>query len=168
MFKTTVKYKDFNDKPHVEDLYFHMMAPEFADLQFNTSFDSHGGMSDFIRHAMQAGDGQKIYTFFKLMIVNSYGRRSEDGSEFVKSPAFTEKFLNSRAYEEFFMWLITDPQNAEKYWNGIIPEKLAEQAAQIQDANAGKKALTDMTREELVELMAQKLAEKTPANEVAA
>lgn len=167
MFKTTVTYKDFNDKVHVEDLYFHMMAPEFADLEFNTDFGD-TKMSDYIREAMASGDGRKVYTFFKLMIVNSYGRRSEDGSEFIKREEFTEKFLNSRAYEEFFMWLVTDPKNAEKFWNGILPERIAEQAAELEAANAGKKNLKDMSKEELLELMQKRLAEKAPANAVEA
>lgn len=160
MFTTTVTYKDFNDVEHTEKIHFHMMAPEFADMEFRAEFD--GSLGDYVRDAMKSGDGAKVYTFFKLMIVNSYGRRSEDGSEFVKKPEFTEQFLNSRAYEEFFMWLVEDPKNAEKFWTGIVPEKLKDKVKELEASDDGKKRVQDMTREELVAA----LQKKTAANEI--
>lgn len=161
MFTTTVTYNDFNDNPITEKLYFHMMAPEFVDLEFNPSFE--GGLGTYVREAMKSGEGAKVYTFFKLLIVNSYGLRSEDGSEFVKKPEFTEKFLNSRAYEEFFMWLVEDPKNAEQFWNGIMPAKLADKVATIEASQDGdtKKHIKDMSKEELLELMQKRIADKT-------
>lgn len=165
MFRTQVTYKDFNDKQHTEELYFHLLAPELVDLEFSTDFQGDGGMGDFIRETMKSGDGQKIYTFFKLMIVSSYGRRSADGSEFIKDPAFTKSFMQTRAYEEFFLWLVLDPKNAEKFWLGIMPERLAQQAEEMEKASTGKKSLAEMSKEELVALMQAKLQEKAPANE---
>lgn len=163
MFKTTVTYLDFNDKPHVEDLYFHMMVPEWVDLEFNTEFD--GSLSDYIKEAMKSGDGQKIYTFFKMMVVNSYGRRSEDGSEFIKKPEFSEKFLNSPAWEQFFLWLTDDTnghKNAEAYWNGILPEAMRDKVKELEEAQgvAEKKDLKDMSKEELLLLMQKKMQEQ--------
>ncbi len=160
MFTTTVTYKDFNDKSHTEKLYFHMMAPEFADLEFNPTFE--GGLGDYVRSAMKSGDGQKVYTFFKLMIVNSYGRRSDDGARFSKNSEWTEEFLNSNAYEEFFMWLISDANNAEQFWNGIVPEKLREKVEEISGSQTGNenKRIQDLSKEELVALMEKRIASK--------
>jgi hypothetical protein len=161
VFKITVAYKDFNDNQRNEDLYFHMMAPELAELEFNTAFD--GSLSDYIKEAMTSGEGRKIYTFFKMLVVNSYGRRSEDGSEFVKRAEFTEKFLNSPAWEQFFLWLTDDPKNAETYWNGIFPESMKEKVKELEAAQAvtDKKDLKDLSKEELMELFNKKMAEKS-------
>lgn len=174
MFVKEITYKDFNDKPHTEKLHFHMMAPEMADLEFNTVFetgpDGKGGLGDYVREAMNSGDGRKVYTFFKMMIVNAYGLRSEDGSRFSKKPEFTEAFLNSRAYEEFFMWLVGDPKNAEAFWLGIMPERLAEIADQLENDSEGKpkKHIKDMSREELLDLMQKRLDEKREPAQVEA
>jgi len=154
VFKHTVTYNDFNGKEHTEDLYFHIMAPEFADLEFNPEFG--GSLSDYVRDAMKSGEGAKVYTFFKMMIVNSYGRRSEDGARFVKKADFTEDFLNSNAYEEFFMWLVSNSKNAEVFWNGIMPEKLSEFTKEI-EASSTKKDLKDLTKDELVAMMQERL-----------
>lgn len=156
MFRHPVTYIDFNGKPHNEDLYFNMMAPEMADLEFNPTFD--GSLASYVKDAMTSGEGQKIYTFFKMMVVNSYGRRSEDGADFIKKPEFTEKFLNSPAWEQFFLWLTDDPKNAETYWNGIFPEALKDKLDAIEASQPGGKKLQDMTREELVELMQKRVA----------
>lgn len=158
MFKHHVTYRDFNNKPHNEDLYFHMMAPELADLEFNTTFD--GSLSTYIKDAMTSGEGLKIYTFFKMLVVNSYGRRSEDGADFIKRPEFTEKFLNSPAWEQFFLWLTDDPNNAELYWNGIFPEALKNKVNELEAARTSSKRLQDMSKEELVELMQKRVAEQ--------
>lgn len=162
MFKTTVTYKDFNDKQHTEDLYFHIMTPELADLNFNAEFDDDMGV--YIREAMTSGNMRKIYVLFKLLIVNSYGRRSEDGSKFTKNQEWTEEFLNSRAYEEFFVKLIEDAKFAESFWKGIMPERLLEQSAEI-EAETKKKPI-DMSKDELLVLIQEKLGEKKAANEV--
>lgn len=163
MYKKTVTYKDFNNDEHTEDLYFNIMAPEMADLEFNPTFEEEGGLGEYVKIAMSTGEGRKVYTFFKLMIVNSYGRRSADGATFAKNEKFTEEFLNSRAYEEFFMWLVEDPKNAEGFWNGIMPEKLIEHAAAVENKQpAGKKRkISEMTRDELVALMDDRVKDKT-------
>jgi uncharacterized protein with von Willebrand factor type A (vWA) domain len=163
MFQYTVTYKDFNDVEHVEKLHFHIMVPEIADLEFNPVFD--GSMGDYVRQAMASGEGQKIYTFFKMLIVNSYGRRSEDGAKFLKREEFTEDFLNSPAYEKFFEWLTLDSpdgKNAEKFWAGIMPERIIKEADAVEKeaAAAGKKDITQMTREELVEAMQKRVSDK--------
>lgn len=155
MFKHPVVYIDFNNKPHNEDLYFHMMVPEFADLEFNPTFE--GSLSDYVREAMRSGEGQKIYTIFKLLVVNSYGRRSEDGSRFTKKAEWTEEFLNSPAWEQFFLWLTDkeDGSNAQLFWDGIFPEALRDRAEKVleQEKAAPKKSIAEMSREEILELL---------------
>lgn len=168
MFKHTVTYVDFNNKPHTEDIYFHMMVPEFADLEFNPTFD--GSLSEYIKQTMRTSEGQKIFILFKMLVVNSYGRRTEDGARFIKKPEYSEEFLNSLAWEQFFLWLTDDPKNAEAFWNGIFPEAMRDKVESLEGEQTalGKKNVSDLSREELEALFLAKIGEKKPANEITA
>lgn len=146
MHKFACTWIDFNGKPHNEDIYFHLMVPEIADLQFNPMVGS--DFSEFIKEGMRTGDGAKIYTIFKLLVINSYGRRSDDGEEFHKKPEWTEQFLNSPRWEQFFLYL-TDPKDSAKngaaFFNDIFPEYLMKQVEELEGINkqtGGPKAKT--------------------------
>jgi hypothetical protein len=167
VFKHNVTYHDFNGAPHNEDLYFHMMVPEFVDLEFNATFGEQT-LSDYIKQEMGTSDGRKVYTVFKLLVVNSYGRRSEDGARFIKKAEWTEEFLNSPAWEQFFLWLTegSEAKNGQVFFNEIFPESMRAQVAEMEAAKAAaltdvapaRKALTEMSREELEKALANKLA----------
>lgn len=159
MYKYQAKFQDFDGNQKFEDIYFHMMAPEIADLEFEYQTDSTNGFMDFVKDSLNTGDGRKVYAFFKLMIVKSYGRRSpDDASRFEKRPEWTREFLSSLAYENFFMFLVEDPANANLFFNGIMPQTLLEkaQAIEAQQSTTEKKPIQDMSKEEIAALM-QKL-----------
>lgn len=162
MFKHSVVYVDYNGVPHNEDLYFHMMVPEFVDLEYNPSFDT--SLSDYIKQEMGSGENRKVYTVFKLLVVNSYGRRSADGANFSKKAEWTEEFLNSQAWEQFFLWLTegTEGKNGQIFFNEIFPQSMRDQIAEKEKAQAEatgnsvavqqaapKKTMSQMSREEL-------------------
>lgn len=158
MFKHSVTYVDFNGAPHNEDLYFNLMTPEIADLEFNPMFG--GSLGDYIREGMKSGQGQRIYTVFKMLVVNSYGRRSEDGARFSKKPEWTEEFLNSPAWEQFFLWLTEkeDGSNGQAFYTGIVPPALQAQAEVMakQSSASGQKSLTELSQAELIALLEKK------------
>jgi hypothetical protein len=166
VFKHNVTYIDFNGTPHNEDLYFHFMVPELADFEFNLTFDDGkggGSLSDYIKDGFGSGDGRKVHTVFKLLVANSYGRRSEDGSKFSKNAEWTEEFFNSPAWEQFFLWLTDTPdgKNGQTFFNGIFPEAMQAQVEEMrkkQETVSGTPApekpnLSTMSREELEALV---------------
>lgn len=158
MFKRTVNYKDFNGKDHAEDLYFNISTPEMMDLQFNPEVG--GDLGEFVKAGIKSGDGRRLWIIFKLLIVNSYGRRSEDGAEFRKRAEWTEDFINSRAFEAFFEWLLldsTDGAHAKEFYNAIMPERIRD-AVELEDSTTtNKKKLSEMSREELQALYLERL-----------
>ncbi len=162
MFKHRIIWDDFNGQTHQEDFYFNMLVPEFADLEFHPEFG--GSFSEYIRQGMKSGEGQKIYMIFKLLVVHSYGRRSEDGQYFRKNTEWTNDFLESPAWEQFFLWLTDETKghsNAGSFWEGVFPEALKQQAAALEEANTEKKDISEMSREEL-----ERLVNKVRANKV--
>lgn len=162
MFKHTVTYKDFNGGEHVEDLYFHLSTPDMLDLQFNPQVD--GDLDKFIQAGIKSGEGQKLWLIFKLLVANSYGRRSSDGATFSKKPEYTEEFFNSPAFEKFIEWLLLDSpdgKHGKEFYNAIMPERLqgaSLEQIQQQESDQPKKKLTELSREDLVRMLQDRTA----------
>ena len=57
----------------------------------------------------------------KDLILKAYGEKSLDGKRFIKSPEISVAFSQTEAYSKFFMELVTDPDAAAAFVNGIAP-----------------------------------------------
>ena len=165
MFSKDITFEDFNGVPRSERFYFNMMVPEIADLNFDARVGK--DLSSFMKDTVKSNDGERIYTFFKLLVICSYGRRSEDGAAFRKKSEWTEDFLASKAWEQLFLWL-SDPNQGDKnlgaFWTGIFPPELMARAEALEGINNTGKPVEELSKEELLELMRQqqqKLAAST-------
>ncbi len=115
MIKKTIKYTDFNGKENEETLYFNLSQTELTKMELGTQ----GGMSNYIKEAVESGDNGKILELFTKMLLESYGQKSEDGKRFVKSPKMKEEFAQSAAFDALFMEFIQHPETAEAFAKGI-------------------------------------------------
>jgi hypothetical protein len=148
VFKYTATYKDLftGDETH-EDLYFHLIAPELTGFELSYG---EGGFSEFLAKTLAKNDNFEIYSMFVKLVSISYGRRSDDGKRFIKNQEWTQEFLTSPAWEDFFFWLVAeeDGKNANKFWVQIMPERLVKEA----DKQLGKK-VEDLSPEEMREML---------------
>lgn len=154
MYERKVRFKDFNGNDHVETLYFHLFGPDIAELGFDPvfRFKFKRGFGAYIDEIGRSGGQAKIFALYKLLVVSSYGRRSEDGDRIFKKTEFTTDFLSSQPYEEFIAWLLNDTKNAEEFWNGIVPEWLAKRFVST------NRQLLDLSTDELEQRTRNKLA----------
>lgn len=162
MFQHDVVYKDHNGKQHTETLYFHLTSPEMLDLQFNPMVDD--DLDKFISEGIRSGEGRKLWIIFKLLIANSYGRRTEDGARFLKKTEWTEEFINgSPQFEKFFEWLLLDSpdgKHGKEFYNAIMPERLRGDLAKLEgEAGSAKPSLKNIPREDLERMFLEKMAE---------
>lgn len=128
MLKKTITYTDFNDTEQTEDFYFHLSRTDLAEL----SFEHPGGLSKYLEDMVKSEDAKLIMSTFKAIISRSVGVRSEDGRRFDKSDAISNEFMNTAAYDELFMELVTDDKLALAFVKGILPSTLVESAEQAQ------------------------------------
>ena len=82
MLKETIKFTDYNGVERTEDHYFHLSKAEAMEMEMSTS----GGLSEMIRKIVAAQDTPAIIKIFKEIILKSYGQKSPDGRQFIKSP----------------------------------------------------------------------------------
>lgn len=125
MLKKTIKYTDYEGNERTEDHYFNLSRAELMAMEFSVS----GGMQKLIEKIAAEQDGPKVFEHFKMIVEKSYGEKSLDGKRFVKSAEATEAFMQTEAYSELIMELLTVEGAAVDFINGITPKVPEDRAA---------------------------------------
>lgn len=133
MLKQTIKYTNFDDEEVEGTFWFNMTKTEL--LEFEVGYP--GGFEKTLNHIIDTDDREGLIREFKKLILTSYGLR--DGDDFNKSEEISHKFSNSAAYDAFFMGLFEKEDAAVKFFKGVMPKALVEEAerAQVQDKPTG-------------------------------
>lgn len=116
MLKKTITYTDYAGNVRTEDHYFNLNKSEATKMELSTT----GGLTQMIENIIAAQDNPAIIKIFEDLILKSYGKRSPDGRRFMKSEEISRDFMETEAYDQLFMELITDPKNAAAFVNGVI------------------------------------------------
>lgn len=147
MLKKTITYTDYNGNERKEDFYFNLSKAEAIEMQLSTT----GGLSQMIENIIAAQDTPALIKIFKELVLKSYGKKSDDGRRFIKSPEIAEEFSQTEAYSILFMELATDDVAAAEFVKGITPniegkdEKIEELK---QEYLASRDKVVDMPKKE--------------------
>lgn len=123
MYKKTITYPDYNGEEIKEDFYFNLTKAEILEMQL----EKEGGLAEKIQTIVDSKNVPELIKIFKELILRSYGKKSDDGKRFIKSPELSREFTQTEAYSELFMELATDSDAASAFINGIIPANLAKE-----------------------------------------
>lgn len=118
MLTKTITFTDYDGVERTENFMFNLTKAELAELNLTTE----GGLQAVIQKIIDSRDIPELTKWFKKIVTMSYGEKSADGRRFVKTPELTEEFLQTEAYSELFVELITDENAAAAFINGIIPK----------------------------------------------
>lgn len=118
MLTKSITYTDYDGVERTENFMFNLTKAELAELNLTTE----GGLQAVIQKIIDSRDIPELTKWFKKIVTMSYGEKSADGRRFVKTPELTEEFLQTEAYSELFVELITDENAAAAFINGIIPK----------------------------------------------
>lgn len=131
MIKMNVSAETFDGDMVTETLWFHMNKVDLIELQQSEP----GGFTDTLQAFMSRkpedwtmADKFKLFDFFRTMVDKAYGERSSDGKRFRKSPEILADFKDSIFYDEFVLSLLEDEEKSIKFFNGVMPKTLIEQA----------------------------------------
>ena len=131
MIKMNVSAETFDGDLVNETLWFHMNKVDLIELQQSEP----GGFTDTLQAFMSRKpedwtmkDKFKLFDFFRTMVDKAYGERSSDGKRFRKSPEILANFKDSIFYDEFVLSLLEDEEKSIKFFNGVMPKALIEQA----------------------------------------
>ncbi len=115
MFKQTITYIDFNGVERKDDFYFHLSLPEVTRMEAEIGRP----LQDHVKDLVANQDLKTLIDFLERMILNSYGRKTSDGKSFHKSRELRQEFEFSQAYAELFEMLLTNPELAKKFGEGV-------------------------------------------------
>ena len=122
MFKYTIEYTDFNGNSRQLELTFNLSAMELITLQRETP----GGYAEMLTRVAEKGDGLEMWGVFEDLVKRSYGERSDDGTRFIKvapdGRKLVDDFIQSPAYDEFMISMITDAELGANFINKLIPQ----------------------------------------------
>lgn len=145
MFKKTITYKDFNDNERTEDFFFNLTEAEVIEwLTTNSS----ATLDDVLTTMRRSNDVAGMLDAAKDLIYRAYGEKSADGRRFVKTPEVKAQFMETNAYSNLFMEMVTNAEASAEFLNAIIPAELAGRIKALTDAhpNATPEELTELAK----------------------
>lgn len=118
MLKKIITYTDYNGVERTEEHHFNLSKTDLARMQNSRK----GGLDAVIKKIIDEKDNEKMYELFEDIVLKSYGIKDEDGIRFKKSKEITEAFSQTGAFDELMFELLSDPDAATAFINGIIPQ----------------------------------------------
>lgn len=122
MLKKTFTFTDYNGNERTEDHYFHLSQAEIVRMEFSTV----GGLEAMMKRIVDAQDLPALTMEFEKIIQASYGEKSPDGRMFIKEKdgrRLVDDFIQTEAYSQLFIELVTDSEAAANFVNGILPKE---------------------------------------------
>lgn len=126
MLKKVIKYEDYNGVQREETFYFNLNKAELAEMELTIE----GGLAAKIEAIINTKNIPELTNLFKDIIMKAYGKKSEDGKRFIKSKELSEEFVQTEAYVELFMSLLSNEEAAAQFINNILPKDLVKEATQ--------------------------------------
>lgn len=128
MLKKTIKYTDLDGNEREEVFYFNMSKTEL--LREESSLD--GGFAGTVQKIMDGRKGVEMVQMFTNIICTAYGEKSADGRRFIKTPELRLAFEQSPAFDALITEMLTDPNAAADFVNGVMPKDLEEIAKKME------------------------------------
>lgn len=139
MLKKTITYTDYDGKERTGTFYFHLNKPELMEMKRSPLAE----LKEMLQNVLSSDDPDseiplserddlmaRIGSVLRDLIIKSYGKKTSDGMRFVKrSPdgaSLGEQFVESAAYEELYMELISDDGKLLAFIKNVIPTEYAD------------------------------------------
>jgi len=140
MLTKAITYVDYNGNKKTKNFYFNLTRTELAKMELTNK----AGMLETIKQMINEDDREKIINLFETIVLGSYGEKSADGEEFLKSPEIVAKFTAHPAYDVLFMELISSSKSMSDFINAVVPADIAE------SAKDNKKSINDVMGYEVI------------------
>lgn len=125
MYTKKITYTDYNGNEKTETACFNLTKRELIQLQNSVE----GGLDKAINKINESGDQLKIFALFDKLVLAAYGKKSDDGSKFIKNAEVTEDFVSSAAYDALFDEMTSNPNLIKDFFIGVVPADMKDNLA---------------------------------------
>lgn len=129
MYTIPIEFTDYNGVLRKEEHSFHLNKAEIITWLM---MDGDYTLDVKLKRIATERNGKEIMKTFRELIYLAYGKKSDDGRRFIKSEAVKNDFMETEAYSELFMQLVTDAGKAAEFVNKIIPKDVADDIAKME------------------------------------
>lgn len=125
MIKKTITFQDLDGNSITDTFWFNLSKADIAEMQLTTE----GGLAEHLKTIAAAKNAGDLLQAFKMVVSASIGRRGADNVAFDKSEAISKSFMQSDAYSELFMEMVTDQEGTVilEFIKGVMPADLAKE-----------------------------------------
>lgn len=125
MYKITRKFEDFNGVEKEQDFYFNLTKADILKMELSEE----GGMDKRLDRLVKTKDMKEAIRVFEGLLLMAYGVKTDDG-RFVKNDQVRAEFASSAAYSDIYFELATNPEEAQKFVENVVP-KFEEQSNKV-------------------------------------
>lgn len=126
MLRKEIQYKDLEGNNVRGEFYFHLSTVELIEMETEVE----GGLKVRMQRMIDGQDQTKVMSTLRSIVARAVGEKASDGRRFLKERENKSPFLDSNAYSAFVIELLTDTKSAIDFFNGVVPNDLAETAAE--------------------------------------
>lgn len=136
MLKQTVTYTDYNDADNVETLYFNITKTELLEFsdELMPRLEAWQGVAADDARKLTEKETRELLWIVKFLVRKAYGKRTADGTRFIKSDEIYEEFTQMAVYDEFLFGLFQNPDKMIAFMTTILPKDLVDEAKKTQAA----------------------------------
>jgi hypothetical protein len=128
VLKRDITYENLDGESVTETFYFNLTRTEVVELQVSYK----EGLGEYLQRIVRTNDQGQVVAMIKMLILTSYGVRSDDGKHFLKSKELSEQFVSSFAYDSLFTELTSNETAAVLFLQGIMPKAVREEIEKAQ------------------------------------
>lgn len=121
MITKTITYTDYDGEEKTETFYFHLSKAEITSV----SLEHPEGLEEYVKKIVSDKNGPEMFDLFSKLILMSYGEKVN--GVFVKKrkgEPLCDIFEASPAYDALFDELSNKPEEAKKFFEGILPKNV--------------------------------------------
>lgn len=127
MLKKEFIYVDYDGNSQTETAYFNMTKAEIAAMQVKMD----GKYIDYLQDLVKGNHIEELFGIFRELVLDSYGRKSDDGKRFVKNAELRADFEASIPFSDMLIDLISDGDKMSAFTKAILPPDMVKSGGEI-------------------------------------